>query len=82
MSRTFIRLIGQAIRAESVEKALKLVSSSYAQKSGFAIRSTIEDLLPRHGKLTPKKSVKNAQWTFSTDSLVITRLKHHSPSFD
>jgi len=35
------------------------------------IRSTIEDLLLEYGKLTPEKDVKNIEWTFSTDSLLI-----------
>ena len=43
------------------------------RKSGFVIRSTIEDLLLGYGKLAPEKSVKNTEWPFSTDSSLIAR---------
>ena len=40
-------------------------------KSGFVIRSTIEDLLPGNREPTPEIGLKNLKQTFSTVSFVI-----------
>ncbi len=51
-------------------------------KSGFVIRFTIEDLLPRNRGTTPEIGLKNLKQTFSTVSLLIARQEDHLPSSD
>jgi hypothetical protein len=58
-------------RDEIVEKASKEIFLGDAKKSGFVIRSTIEDLLLANGEATPQIGLRNAKWTFSTDSTLI-----------